>query len=62
MIDDQVNLEELEESKRWRALQETRAEGGVPVVPAVRVRIPQRAPKQWIREARKGLGAGGRII
>lgn len=27
MIDDQVNLEELEESKRWRALQETRAEG-----------------------------------
>ncbi|CAB3774064.1 hypothetical protein LMG29542_07577 [Paraburkholderia humisilvae] len=40
MIGDQVNLEELEESNRWRALQETRAEGGVPVVPAMPVRIP----------------------
>jgi hypothetical protein len=62
MIDDQVNLEELEESKRWRALRETRADGGVPVVPTVPVRIPQRGSKQWIREARKWLGAGGRII
>lgn len=61
-IDDQVNLEELEESKRWRALQETRAEGDMPVVPPVSVRLPQRAPKQWIREARKWLRASGRII
>jgi hypothetical protein len=64
MIDDQVNLEELEESKKRRAPQEAAAaaEADAPTIPATPVLVAHKAPKQWIREARKWLGAGGRIV
>lgn len=62
MIDDQVNREELEESKKRRAAQETTAEGSTPVVPEVSAHTGHRKPKQWINEARKWLGVGGRIV
>ena len=60
MIDDQVNLEELEESRKRRTAQETTAEGSTPGTPEGPVHTPYRKPKQWISEARKWLGVGGR--
>jgi hypothetical protein len=60
MIDDQVNLEELEESRKRRVSQETAAKNDMPVTPGVPVGIPPKAPKQWLRVTMKWLGAGGR--
>jgi hypothetical protein len=62
MIDDQVNAEELEESRRQREAAENATDDGMPVAPENKERVVEgiqyRAPKQWVRHARKWLGAG----
>ncbi|WP_460910800.1 hypothetical protein [Paraburkholderia jirisanensis] len=63
MNDDQVNAEELAESKRRREAMQRAADDGMPVAAEIEerdaVEISYRKPKQWIRHARKWLGAGG---
>lgn len=62
MNDDQVNAEELAESRRRREALQRAADDGMPVAAEIEerdaVEIPYRKPKQWIRHARKWLGAG----
>ncbi|WP_240057222.1 hypothetical protein [Paraburkholderia azotifigens] len=62
MNDDQVNAEELAESKRRREAMQRATDDGMPVAAEFEerdaVEIPYRKPKQWIRHARKWLGAG----
>jgi hypothetical protein len=62
MIDDQVNAEELAESRRQREAAANATDDGMPAVPENEKRIVDgtqyRAPKQWVRHARKWLGAG----
>jgi hypothetical protein len=62
MNDDQVNAEELAESRRRREAAENATDDGMPVAPEDKERdaegIQYRTPKQWVRHARKWLGAG----
>ncbi|CAN7623902.1 hypothetical protein LJR230_004557 [Trinickia sp. LjRoot230] len=63
MNDDQVNAEELAESRRQREAAANATDDGMPTVEGGRERnaaegIRQRTPKQWVRHARKWLGAG----
>jgi hypothetical protein len=62
MINDPVNAEELAESRRQREAAENAAtDDGMPVAPEQKARdvgeIQYRTPKQWVRHARKWLGA-----
>jgi hypothetical protein len=61
MIDDQVNVEELAESKRQRDAAANAADDGIPVAPSSENRAAERSHygvrKQWIRYARKWLDA-----
>ncbi|MGF6575016.1 hypothetical protein ABH945_007145 [Paraburkholderia sp. GAS333] len=65
MNDDQVNAEELEERKRRREAMQRATDDGMPVTAKIEERdavdIAHRKPKQWIRHARKWLGAGGSV-
>ncbi len=60
MIDDQVNAQELAESRRQREAAENATDDGMPVAPGHDMEdqrhIDQEAPKQWVRHARKWLG------
>jgi hypothetical protein len=59
MIDDQVNAEELAESRRQRDIAPS-AKDGLSVAPIQKPAAEgsqYRAPKQWIRDARKWLDA-----
>ena len=62
MIDDQVNAEELAENRRQREAAANATDDGMPVAPENEKLIVEgtqyRAPKQWVRHARKWLGAG----
>lgn len=62
MIDDQVNAEELAESRKLREAAEKATDDGMPVAPESKEKdvegIQYRTPKQWVRHARKWLGAG----
>ena len=64
MIDDQVNAEELAESRKQREAAANATDDGMPVAPENEngkrvVKATQyRAPKQWVRHTRKWLGAG----
>ena len=62
MIDDQVNAEELAESRRQREAAANATDDGMPAAPenekGVVEETQYRAPKQWVRHARKWLGAG----
>ncbi|CAE6764655.1 hypothetical protein [Paraburkholderia haematera] len=62
MIDDQVNAEELAESRRQREAAANATDDGMPVAPENEKRVAEgiqyRGPKQWVRHARKLLGAG----
>ncbi|WP_341312679.1 hypothetical protein WN982_14600 [Paraburkholderia sp. IMGN_8] len=62
MIDDQVNAEELAESRRKREAAANATDDGMPAAPENEKPIVEetqnRAPKQWVRHARKWLGAG----
>ncbi|MFM0478571.1 hypothetical protein [Paraburkholderia strydomiana] len=62
MIDDQVNAEELAESRRQREAAANATDDGMPVAPEGKKRVVDgtayRGPKQWVRHARKLLGAG----
>jgi hypothetical protein len=66
MIDDQVNAEELAESKRQREAAANATDDGMPVGPENEKRVVEatqcRAPKQWVRHARKWLGAGSSFM
>jgi hypothetical protein len=57
MIDDQVNAEELAESRRQREAAENATDDGMPVAPENKTRdveeIQYKTPKQWVRHARK---------
>jgi hypothetical protein len=61
MINDHVNAEELAESRRQREAAENATDDGMPVAPEHKARdvaeIQYRTPKQWVRHARKWLGA-----
>jgi hypothetical protein len=61
MIDDQVNAEELAESRRRREAAENATDDGMPVAPENKTRdveeIQYKTPKQWVRYARKWLGS-----
>lgn len=61
MIDDQVNAEELAESRGQREAAENATDDGMPVAPEHDARdvgqIQYKTPKQWIRHARKWLGS-----
>ena len=63
MIDDQVNAEELADSRKQREAAANATDDGMPVAPEDEKRVVDgtqyRGPKQWIRHARKLLGAGG---
>lgn len=62
MFDDQVNADELAESKRQREAAANATDDGMPVAPEDEKRVVEgtqyRGPKQWVRHARKLLGAG----
>lgn len=62
MIDDQVNVEELAESREQREAAENATDDGMPVAPEHKARddgqIQYKTPKQWVRHARKWLGSG----
>ncbi|RKE37550.1 hypothetical protein B0G76_3809 [Paraburkholderia sp. BL23I1N1] len=66
MIDDQVNAEELAESRRQREAAANATDDGMPVAPENEKRVAEgiqyRAPKQWARHARKWLAAGGSFM
>jgi len=61
MIDDQVNAEELAESRKQREAAQKATDDGMPVAPEDNAKdlgqIPYETPKQWIRHARKWLGS-----
>ena len=61
MINDHVNAEELAESREQRKAAENATDDGMPVAPEHKARdvgeIQYRTPKQWVRHARKWLGA-----
>ncbi|MCC8396229.1 hypothetical protein LJ656_26930 [Paraburkholderia sp. MMS20-SJTR3] len=61
MIDDQVNVEELAESRRQRDAAANAVDDGMPVASARESRAAERSHyrvrKQWIRYARKWLDA-----
>ncbi len=62
MIDDQVNAEELAESRRQREAAANATDDGMPVAAENEKQVAEatqyKAPKQWVRHARKWLGAG----
>jgi hypothetical protein len=62
VIDDQVNAEELAERKRQKEAAANATDDGMPVAPENEKRVVAgtqfSSPKQWIRHARKWLGAG----
>jgi hypothetical protein len=62
MIDDQVNAEELAESRKQREAAANATDDGMPVAPdnekRVVIETQYRGPKQWVRHARKLLGTG----
>jgi thiamine pyrophosphokinase len=66
MDDDQVNAEELAESKRRREAMQNATDDGMPFVAEIEERdaaeIAYRKPKQRIRRARKWLGAGSGLM
>jgi hypothetical protein len=66
MIDDQVNLEELEEMKRQRQAVQEATDDGMPVAPGedakARAEMRYRRPKQWVKYARKWIGARGYTV
>ncbi|MFM0197869.1 hypothetical protein [Paraburkholderia strydomiana] len=66
MIDDQVNAEELAESRKQREAAANATDDGMPVAPEDEGRVVDktqyRRPKQWVRHARKLLGAGSGFV
>jgi hypothetical protein len=62
MIDDQVNAEELAESRKQREAAANATDDGMPVAPENKkpvVEEPQSGTRMhWVRQARKWLGAG----
>jgi len=67
MIDDQVNAEELAENRRQREAAANATDDGMPVAREDKERdaaegIRHRTPKQWVRHARKWLGAGSGFL
>jgi hypothetical protein len=66
MIDNQVNTEELAESRRQREAAENATDDGTPVAPENEARdveeIQYKTPKQWVRHARKWLGSERRFM
>ena len=67
MIDDQVNAEELAESRRQREAAANATDDGMPVAREDKERdaaegIRHRTLKQWVRHARKWLGAGSGFL
>ncbi|MBT2792726.1 hypothetical protein [Paraburkholderia strydomiana] len=66
MIDDQANAEELAESRRQRKAAANATDDGMPVAPEDEKRVVDgtqyRGPKQWVRHARKLLGAGSGVM
>jgi len=62
MIDDQVNPEELAESRTRREAADNATDDGMPMAPEhIESDVGQteyKTPKQWIRHARKWLGSG----
>ena len=66
MNDDQINAEELAESKRRREAMQNATDDGMPVAAEIEEReaaeIRYRKPKQRIRHARKWLGAGSGLM
>jgi hypothetical protein len=66
MIDDQVNVEELAESRRQREAAENATDDGMAVAPENKARdvgeIQYQTPKQWVRHARKWLGSERRSM
>jgi hypothetical protein len=61
VIDDQVNANELAESKRQREAAENAKNDGIPVAPENHARdvgkIRYETPKRWVRHARKWLNS-----
>jgi hypothetical protein len=62
MIDDQVNEEEIAESRKQR---QAAADDGMPAEPEKKaapaaVQIQYRTPKHWVKNAKMWLSAGGR--
>lgn len=61
MIDDQVDAEELAESRRQRQTAAKAAENDTPVAPENKSPVMEAtvggAPRHWMRSARKWLGA-----
>ncbi|MFM0136034.1 hypothetical protein [Caballeronia grimmiae] len=66
MIDDQVNAEELAESRKQRDAAADATDDGMPLAPEEEKRVADgsqcRGPKQWVRQARKLLGAGSSFM
>jgi hypothetical protein len=66
MIDEQVNVEELAESRGLRDAAENATDDGMPVAPEHKARdveqIQCKVPKQWVRSARKWPGSGRRFM
>lgn len=66
MIDDQVNLEELEETKRQRQAVQEATDDGMPVAPGedakVHPEIRYRKLKERAKYARKWIGSGGHTV
>jgi len=62
MIDDQVDAEELAESRRQRDAAANATDDGMRPAPENEKRVVEGtqygAPKRWVRHARKWLGAG----
>jgi hypothetical protein len=62
MIDDQVNAEELAESRGRREAADNATDDGMPVAPEhIENDVGQteyKTPKHWIRHARRWLGSG----
>jgi hypothetical protein len=62
MIDDPVNADKLAENRRQREAAASATDDGMPVAPEDEKQVVEgtqyRGPKQWVRHARKLLGAG----
>jgi hypothetical protein len=61
MIDDQVDVEELAESRKQREAAATATDDGMRVAPEDEKRVEETqdsAPKRWVRHAGKWLGVG----
>ncbi|MGN8106527.1 hypothetical protein ACTJLB_00895 [Paraburkholderia sp. 22098] len=66
MIDDQVDAEELADSRRQRQAAAKAAENDTPVAPENKSPVMENtvggAPRQWMRSARKWLGARSGLV